>query len=93
MAGVGLNVDNEQPTTCLNAVLKDMSPAASNLLKREEILAAFFNKFEKFFHLFIDQGNCYTCHLGFCFKILVGCFFVRVQTRFDEMEVREMMII
>ncbi|CAA7062340.1 unnamed protein product [Microthlaspi erraticum] len=53
--GVGLNVDNEQPTTCLNAVLRDMSPA-SNLLKREEILAAFFDKFEKFFHLFIDQG-------------------------------------
>ncbi|XP_019083503.1 PREDICTED: biotin--protein ligase 1, chloroplastic isoform X1 [Camelina sativa] len=53
--GVGLNVDNEQPTTCLNAVLKDMSPA-SNLLKREEILGAFFLKFEKFFDLFMDQG-------------------------------------
>ncbi|CAN6851870.1 unnamed protein product [Brassica oleracea] len=53
--GVGLNVDNDQPTTCLNAVLKDISPA-SVLLKREEILAAFFHKFEKFFDLFIDQG-------------------------------------
>ncbi|XP_010544448.1 PREDICTED: biotin--protein ligase 2 isoform X1 [Tarenaya hassleriana] len=54
-AGVGLNVDNEQPTTCLNAVLKDMS-AISSPLRREEILAAFFNKFEKLFDLFIDQG-------------------------------------
>ncbi|XP_010472583.1 PREDICTED: biotin--protein ligase 1, chloroplastic isoform X1 [Camelina sativa] len=53
--GVGLNVDNEQPTTCLNAALKDMSPA-SNLLKREEILGAFFHQFEKFFDLFMDQG-------------------------------------
>lgn len=53
--GVGLNVDNDQPTTCLNAVLKDISPA-SVLLKREEIIAAFFHKFENFFNLFIDQG-------------------------------------
>ncbi|EOA29337.1 hypothetical protein CARUB_v10025619mg [Capsella rubella] len=53
--GVGLNVDNEQPTTCLNAGLKEMSPA-SNLLNREEILGAFFHKFEKFFDLFMDQG-------------------------------------
>ncbi|KAG7572247.1 Biotinyl protein ligase (BPL) and lipoyl protein ligase (LPL) catalytic domain [Arabidopsis suecica] len=53
--GVGLNVDNEQPTTCLNAVLKGMSPE-STLLKREEILGAFFHKFEKFFDLFMDQG-------------------------------------
>lgn len=56
VTGVGLNVDNEQPTTCLNSVLKDMSPA-SNLLKREEILGAFFHKFENFFDLFVDQGN------------------------------------
>ncbi|KAG7642052.1 Biotinyl protein ligase (BPL) and lipoyl protein ligase (LPL) catalytic domain [Arabidopsis suecica] len=53
--GVGLNVDNGQPTTCLNAVLKGMAPE-SNLLKREEILGAFFHKFEKFFDLFMDQG-------------------------------------
>ncbi|AEE31895.1 holocarboxylase synthetase 2 [Arabidopsis thaliana] len=53
--GVGLNVDNEQPTTCLNAVLKDVCPP-SNLLKREEILGAFFKKFENFFDLFMEQG-------------------------------------
>jgi len=56
LAGVGLNVDNEQPTTCLNAVLKDVCPP-SNLLKREEILGAFFKKFENFFDLFMEQGN------------------------------------
>ncbi|EOA29075.1 hypothetical protein CARUB_v10025337mg, partial [Capsella rubella] len=52
---VGLNVDNEQPTTCLNAGLKEMSPAP-NLLKREEILGGFFHKFETFFDLFMEQG-------------------------------------
>ncbi|XP_023640065.1 biotin--protein ligase 1, chloroplastic isoform X1 [Capsella rubella] len=55
LAGVGLNVDNEQPTTCLNAGLKEMSPAP-NLLKREEILGGFFHKFETFFDLFMEQG-------------------------------------
>lgn len=61
-------MDNDQPTTCLNAVLKDISPA-SVLLKREEIIAAFFHKFEKFFDLFIDQGNVKTSDLGNCVKI------------------------
>ncbi|KAG5382091.1 hypothetical protein IGI04_033561 [Brassica rapa subsp. trilocularis] len=34
---VGLNVDNEQPTTCLNAVLKDLSPM-SDLFKKKNFL-------------------------------------------------------
>lgn len=54
-AGVGLNVDNEQPTTCLNAVLKDLSPT-SDLFKREELLGAFFDKFEMFFDLLMRRG-------------------------------------
>ncbi|KAF3975257.1 hypothetical protein ACB098_12G128500 [Castanea mollissima] len=54
-AGIGLNVDNEKPTTCLNAVLKELSVVAFQL-SREEILAAFFEKFEKFNDLFINQG-------------------------------------
>ncbi|XP_015577164.2 biotin--protein ligase 1, chloroplastic isoform X2 [Ricinus communis] len=54
-AGIGLNVDNEKPTTCLNAVLRELSPAASQL-RREEILAAFFNKFESLYDLLINQG-------------------------------------
>lgn len=55
-AGIGLNVDNEKPTTCLNSVLRELSPAAS-ILKREHILASFFNKFENFYHLFTTQGD------------------------------------
>ncbi|KAG5524984.1 hypothetical protein RHGRI_031609 [Rhododendron griersonianum] len=54
-AGIGLNIDNEQPTTCLNAVLQKLT-SISCQLQREDILAAFFNKFEDLFDLFIDKG-------------------------------------
>ncbi|KAG2709111.1 hypothetical protein I3760_05G224100 [Carya illinoinensis] len=53
--GMGLNVDNQKPTTCLNAVLREHSDVAYRF-SRPEILAAFFNKFERFYDLFIDQG-------------------------------------
>ncbi|XP_041013451.1 biotin--protein ligase 2-like [Juglans microcarpa x Juglans regia] len=53
--GIGLNVDNQKPTTCLNAVLREHSDVAYRF-SRQEILAAFFNKFERFYDLFIDQG-------------------------------------
>nr|CAD1834589.1 unnamed protein product [Ananas comosus var. bracteatus] len=53
-AGIGLNVDNEKPTTCLNAVLQEKT--SSHRLKREDILASFFNKFENLFEIFSDQG-------------------------------------
>uniref|UniRef100_A0A2P2K3L9 BPL/LPL catalytic domain-containing protein n=1 Tax=Rhizophora mucronata TaxID=61149 RepID=A0A2P2K3L9_RHIMU len=53
-AGVGLNIDNEKPTTCLNAVLRKLS--AAGLLRREDILAAFLSNFEKLYGLFINQG-------------------------------------
>ncbi|XP_034676403.1 biotin--protein ligase 2-like isoform X1 [Vitis riparia] len=54
-AGIGLNVDNEKPTTCLNAVLRELSSVAYQF-RREDIVAAFFNKFETLFSLFINQG-------------------------------------
>ncbi|KAJ3679336.1 hypothetical protein LUZ60_017347 [Juncus effusus] len=54
-AGVGLNVDNENPTTCLNAVIRKMNPNSVKL-EREEILATFFNKFEDLFDIFVNQG-------------------------------------
>ncbi|XP_057974886.1 biotin--protein ligase 2-like isoform X2 [Malania oleifera] len=54
-AGIGLNVDNEKPTTCLNAVMREFSSVAYSF-RREDIIASFFNKFENFFHLFINQG-------------------------------------
>lgn len=55
-AGIGFNVDNEKPTVCLNAVLRELS-ITSYKFTREDILAAFFNKFEYLYDLFIDQGN------------------------------------
>ncbi|PHT58039.1 Biotin--protein ligase 1, chloroplastic [Capsicum baccatum] len=54
-AGVGLNVGNEKPTTSLNAVLKRVDPL-SRELKREDIIADFFNKFESFYDVFLEQG-------------------------------------
>uniref|UniRef100_A0A0D9YMS0 BPL/LPL catalytic domain-containing protein n=1 Tax=Oryza glumipatula TaxID=40148 RepID=A0A0D9YMS0_9ORYZ len=53
--GIGLNVDNEEPTTCLNAALKEMN-ANLPTLKREDILASFFNKFEVLFEIFTNEG-------------------------------------
>ncbi|WOH08403.1 hypothetical protein DCAR_0727843 [Daucus carota subsp. sativus] len=54
-AGLGLNVDNEKPTTSLNAILKKLT-TVSYQLQREDIVSAFFNKFEIFFDLFATQG-------------------------------------
>ncbi|KAF6160854.1 hypothetical protein GIB67_002797 [Kingdonia uniflora] len=53
--GIGLNVDNEKPTTSLNVVLQDLTSVAYKL-RREEILAAFFKRFENFFNVFLTQG-------------------------------------
>ncbi|KAL7246347.1 hypothetical protein ACSBR2_001456 [Camellia fascicularis] len=54
-AGIGLNIDNEKPTTCLNAVLQKLTSVAYQL-QREDILAAFFNKFENLFDILINKG-------------------------------------
>ncbi|KAI4307316.1 hypothetical protein L6164_030518 [Bauhinia variegata] len=54
-AGIGLNVNNEKPTTCLNTILRELSVEAYQF-RREDVLAAFFNKFEKFYDLFVNQG-------------------------------------
>ncbi|PAN04184.1 hypothetical protein PAHAL_1G048200 [Panicum hallii] len=53
--GIGLNVDNEKPSTCLNAALQEAN-AISPRLKREDVLAYFFNKFENLFEIFSNQG-------------------------------------
>ncbi|KAJ1278033.1 hypothetical protein BS78_04G049100 [Paspalum vaginatum] len=53
--GIGLNVDNEKPTTCLNAGLQEAN-AISPKLKREDILAYFFNNFENLFDIFSNKG-------------------------------------
>ncbi|XP_065880934.1 biotin--protein ligase 2-like [Euphorbia lathyris] len=54
-AGIGLNIDNDKPTTCLNGVLRELSPSAPKL-RREHFLSTFFNKFENFYGLFTSQG-------------------------------------
>ncbi|XP_044510709.1 biotin--protein ligase 2-like isoform X2 [Mangifera indica] len=54
-AGVGLNVSNEEPTTCLNAVLRKLSNSAYQY-QREDILSAFFQNFETFYDHFVNQG-------------------------------------
>ncbi|XP_042041052.1 biotin--protein ligase 2-like [Salvia splendens] len=54
-AGIGLNIDNQKPTTCLNAALQRLGYAA-NQLQREDIISAFFNKFEVFHDIFLSQG-------------------------------------
>ncbi|XP_076904901.1 biotin--protein ligase 1, chloroplastic-like [Bidens hawaiensis] len=53
-AGVGLNVDNDKPTTSLNAALRKLT--CGYRLSREDIASAFFNKFEHLFHILINQG-------------------------------------
>ncbi|KAK1270273.1 hypothetical protein QJS04_geneDACA016187 [Acorus gramineus] len=55
VGGVGLNLDNEKPTTCLNAVLRELT-CSTNQLMREDILGAFFQKFEDLFEIFLNQG-------------------------------------
>lgn len=57
ISGVGLNLDNVEPTTCLNAVLRKLI-STQHKIKREEFLSAFFNKFEDYFETFLRQGTC-----------------------------------
>lgn len=54
--GIGLNLDNEKPTTCLNAVLQEINPSSLRL-SREEVLASFFNKFETLLEIFLTEGK------------------------------------
>ncbi|XVF64634.1 hypothetical protein PTKIN_Ptkin09bG0183700 [Pterospermum kingtungense] len=54
-SGIGLNVGNEKPTTCLNAALKELS-STTNEFRKEDIMASFFNKFEMLYDIFINQG-------------------------------------
>ena len=51
-----MNVDNEKPTTCLNAFLRELS-VTTYRFRREDVLATFFNKFEMLYEVFINQGK------------------------------------
>ncbi|KAI3984106.1 hypothetical protein MKX01_035233 [Papaver californicum] len=61
-AGIGLNVNNERPTTCLNAELQKLTSCACQL-ERENVLAAFFKRFESFFDTFLIKDSM---HLKSC---------------------------
>ncbi|EFJ34311.1 hypothetical protein SELMODRAFT_80973 [Selaginella moellendorffii] len=56
VAGVGLNVDNDEPTTCLNSVLARLDSKATPFA-REELLATILESFEKLFTTFTTQGK------------------------------------
>lgn len=83
-SGIGLNVGNEKPTTCLNAALRRLAASSSYQLYREDIMAAFFNKFENLYSMFLEKGNfssfspcifillwkhSFTCYLIFLFHV------------------------
>ncbi|XP_042503511.1 biotin--protein ligase 1, chloroplastic-like [Macadamia integrifolia] len=53
--GMGLNVDNEKPTICLNAALRELSSDAYQL-RKEDILVEFFKKFENLYGIFLNEG-------------------------------------
>lgn len=55
-AGIGLNVGNKKPTTCLDVLLQELVPEAP-CYQREELLAAFFFKFEDLSKTFINEGS------------------------------------
>ncbi|KAH7421307.1 hypothetical protein KP509_13G050300 [Ceratopteris richardii] len=55
VAGIGLNVENRKPTTCLNALLEQLGCSVSPY-KKEELLRTFFDKFEDLFGVFITEG-------------------------------------
>eukprot|EP00899_Mesostigma_viride_P002884 jgi/Mesvir1/12597/Mv17926-RA.1 len=52
VAGVGLNVSNPQPTLCIN----DLCGHPSSPVTREQLLASFFNKYERMHDLFASYG-------------------------------------
>lgn len=52
--GIGLNLDNEKPTTCLNSLLQK-STTNTHILRKEELLVVFFGKFKVLLDVFLKQ--------------------------------------
>ena len=50
-----MHVENDKPSTCLNEALTDLSSTPYKF-RKEDILAFFFNKFERLYDVFINQG-------------------------------------
>lgn len=66
--GIGLNLDNDKPTTCLNSLLQKLT-TNTHLLRKEELLVAFFGKFEVLLDVFLKQGFS-TLESKYCEKWL-----------------------
>eukprot|EP00892_Ulva_mutabilis_P004735 jgi/Ulvmu1/2633/UM014_0085.1 len=59
--GVGLNVSNMQPTTCVHSILRDMDPKISDsdvqsYASRERVLATFLNHLDELLEVLSDEG-------------------------------------
>ncbi|KAF8362138.1 bpl-1 [Pristionchus pacificus] len=54
--GIGINVSNSLPTTCLNDMLPDNSPESANF-SIEEVIAMTMNKFEYFVNVYENKGQ------------------------------------
>uniref|UniRef100_A0A7S3ECY7 BPL/LPL catalytic domain-containing protein n=1 Tax=Rhodosorus marinus TaxID=101924 RepID=A0A7S3ECY7_9RHOD len=52
--GVGVNVENDHPTTCLRSI----ALGDPQIVTRELVLANFFNHFEPMFYDFLENGFC-----------------------------------
>ncbi|KAL2634002.1 hypothetical protein R1flu_005481 [Riccia fluitans] len=55
VVGVGLNVGNRKPTTCLDALIQELDPRAVNL-RQEELLASIMSRFEELNETFCTDG-------------------------------------
>merc|ERR1719273_3027998 len=66
-SGIGLNVDNRNPTICVNELIRRMAATAQadadqkmddslTTLRREEILSVFANHFERLFEALQKEG-------------------------------------
>ncbi|GMT12965.1 hypothetical protein PFISCL1PPCAC_4262 [Pristionchus fissidentatus] len=54
--GIGINVSNSLPTTCLNDMLPDNAPESANFAV-EEVIAATMNKFEYMVNIYENKGQ------------------------------------
>jgi biotin--protein ligase len=52
--GIGINVENKEPTTCVNALLEKVSPNQS--ISREALLGTFLTLFEGYFETLESEG-------------------------------------
>ncbi|KAJ4963683.1 hypothetical protein NE237_023622 [Protea cynaroides] len=88
--GIGLNVDNEKPTTCLNAALRELSSDTYEL-RREDILVAFFKAFENLFGIFLREGFQALEEL-YCKTWLHSGQRVVIQERRDDQRVEDVVV-